>query len=150
VGVERGDDVPAHQLIPLARIGFQELAGYIHGHPASTASSTTGSLAQSPAPLLAIQIDDRLAITGLTFALVGCLIGGQQFTVRRLERDDELIEIGDAATPQLSFDVKWYADGAAGADFLYFDAGSLSSSFPPIIPRFRSPSRLRVSICTCG
>lgn len=38
--------------------------------------------------------------------------------------DDKLIEIGDAATSQLSFDLKWYGNGASGADYLYFDASA--------------------------
>lgn len=38
--------------------------------------------------------------------------------------DDSLIEIGDAGTPQLSFDLKWYGNAAAGAEFLYFDASA--------------------------
>jgi len=38
--------------------------------------------------------------------------------------DDSLIEIGDSAATQKSFDVKWYANEANGASYLYFDAGS--------------------------
>jgi hypothetical protein len=36
--------------------------------------------------------------------------------------DDTLIEIGDSATPQLSFDVKVYGNEAAGASYLLWDA----------------------------
>lgn len=36
--------------------------------------------------------------------------------------DDTLWEIGDSANPQLSFDIKWYAQQASGASYLYFDA----------------------------
>ena len=38
--------------------------------------------------------------------------------------DNSLIEIGDAAATQLSFDLKWYANEASGASFLYFDASA--------------------------
>ncbi len=38
--------------------------------------------------------------------------------------DDYLIEIADAAATQKSFDLKWYGNSAAGADFLYFDASA--------------------------
>ena len=36
--------------------------------------------------------------------------------------DDSVIEIGDSATPQLSFDLKLYGHQAAGASYFYFDA----------------------------
>jgi hypothetical protein len=36
--------------------------------------------------------------------------------------DDTLIEIGDSAATQLSFDLKWYGDDANGASYLYADA----------------------------
>ena len=36
--------------------------------------------------------------------------------------DDTLIEIGDSAATQLSFDLKWYANENNGASYLYFDA----------------------------
>lgn len=36
--------------------------------------------------------------------------------------DDSLIEIGDSAVTQKSFDLKWYGNGASGVDFLYLDA----------------------------
>lgn len=38
------------------------------------------------------------------------------------DADDSVIEIGDAATTQLSFDVKIYGDAANGADCLFWDA----------------------------
>lgn len=38
--------------------------------------------------------------------------------------DDTLIEIGDSAATQLSFDLKWYGNEASGASFLYFDASA--------------------------
>jgi len=38
--------------------------------------------------------------------------------------DDTLIEIGDAAATQKSFDVKIYGDGANGADYLHWDASA--------------------------
>lgn len=38
--------------------------------------------------------------------------------------DDTLIEIGDSAATQLSFDLKWYGNGANGIDYLYFDASA--------------------------
>lgn len=38
--------------------------------------------------------------------------------------DDTLIEIGDAATTQLSFDLKLYGGEASGASYLYFDASA--------------------------
>jgi len=38
--------------------------------------------------------------------------------------DDSLIEIGDSASPQLSTDIKWYGNGASGADYVYFDASA--------------------------
>jgi len=38
--------------------------------------------------------------------------------------DDSLIEIGDSAATQKSFDVKLYGNAANGADFLYFDASA--------------------------
>ena len=37
--------------------------------------------------------------------------------------DDLLIEVGDSAATQKSFDVKWYANEASGASYVYFDAG---------------------------
>lgn len=36
--------------------------------------------------------------------------------------DDTLIEIGDAAATQKSFDLKIYGDAASGADYLHWDA----------------------------
>jgi hypothetical protein len=36
--------------------------------------------------------------------------------------DESLIEIGDSASTQKSFDLKWYANEASGASYLYFDA----------------------------
>lgn len=36
--------------------------------------------------------------------------------------DDSLIEIGDSAVTQKSFDLKWYGGEASGASYLYFDA----------------------------
>lgn len=38
--------------------------------------------------------------------------------------DDSLIEIGDSAATQKSFDVKWYGNAANGADYLYLDRSS--------------------------
>lgn len=38
--------------------------------------------------------------------------------------DDELIEIGDAAATQMSFDIKWTANEANGASYLYSDASA--------------------------
>ena len=38
--------------------------------------------------------------------------------------DDSLIEIGDSAATQKSFDLKWYGNTANGADYLYFDASA--------------------------
>lgn len=38
--------------------------------------------------------------------------------------DDTLIEIGDSAETQLSFDLKWYGGTASGASYLYFDASA--------------------------
>jgi len=38
--------------------------------------------------------------------------------------DDSLIEIGDSAATQKSFDVKLYGEAANGADYLYFDASA--------------------------
>lgn len=38
--------------------------------------------------------------------------------------DDHLIEIGDSATTQLSFDLKWYGNAGSGADYLYYDASA--------------------------
>lgn len=38
--------------------------------------------------------------------------------------DDTLIEFGDSATTQLSFDLKWYGNDASGASFAYFDASA--------------------------
>lgn len=38
--------------------------------------------------------------------------------------DDSLIEIGDASGAQKSFDLKWYGNANAGADFVYFDASA--------------------------
>lgn len=38
--------------------------------------------------------------------------------------DDSVFEIGDAAATQKSFDLKWYGNGANGADHLYFDASA--------------------------
>lgn len=38
--------------------------------------------------------------------------------------DDSIIEFGDAATPQKSFDIKVYGDAANGADYALFDAGA--------------------------
>jgi hypothetical protein len=38
--------------------------------------------------------------------------------------DDTLIEIGDSAATQKSFDLKWYGNEASGASFLYFDASA--------------------------
>jgi len=48
---------------------------------------------------------------------------GTNFVISALT-DDSLIEIGDAGTTQKSFDVKWYGNGASGADYLYFDASA--------------------------
>lgn len=38
--------------------------------------------------------------------------------------DDSLIEIGDSATSQKSFDLKWYANENSGASYLYADASA--------------------------
>jgi hypothetical protein len=38
--------------------------------------------------------------------------------------DDSLIEIGDSAATQKSFDIKWYANEASGASYVYFDASA--------------------------
>jgi len=38
-----------------------------------------------------VQCQHYLAVTGLPFAVVGCLVGGQRFLVRRVERDEEAI-----------------------------------------------------------
>lgn len=38
--------------------------------------------------------------------------------------DDSLIEIGDSAVTQLSFDLKWYGNEASGASYLYADASA--------------------------
>ena len=38
--------------------------------------------------------------------------------------DDSLIEIGDSAATQKSFDLKWYGNTANGADYAYFDASA--------------------------
>lgn len=38
--------------------------------------------------------------------------------------DDSLIEIGDSAATQLSFDLKWYGNEANGASYLYADASA--------------------------
>jgi hypothetical protein len=38
--------------------------------------------------------------------------------------DNSLIEIGDSASTQKSFDLKWYGDGASGVDYLYADASA--------------------------
>lgn len=38
--------------------------------------------------------------------------------------DDSLIEIGDSAATQKSFDLKWYANEASGASYLYADASA--------------------------
>jgi hypothetical protein len=38
--------------------------------------------------------------------------------------DDTLIEIGDSAATQLSFDLKWYGNEANGASYLYADASA--------------------------
>ena len=38
--------------------------------------------------------------------------------------DDSLIEIGDSAVAQKSFDLKWYANEASGASYLYADASA--------------------------
>lgn len=38
--------------------------------------------------------------------------------------DDSLIEIGDSATTQLSFDLKWYGGAASGASYIYADASA--------------------------
>ena len=39
-----------------------------------------------------IQVSHYMALTGLTWALVACLIGGQRLELRRVERDETLIE----------------------------------------------------------
>lgn len=38
--------------------------------------------------------------------------------------DDSVIEIGDSAATQKSFDLKWYGNAANGADYLYADASA--------------------------
>jgi len=38
--------------------------------------------------------------------------------------DDSIIEIGDSAATQKSFDLKWYGGTANGASYLYFDASA--------------------------
>jgi len=38
--------------------------------------------------------------------------------------DDSVIEVGDAATTQKSFDLKWYGGAASGASYLYADASA--------------------------
>jgi len=43
--------------------------------------------------------------------------------------DDTLIEIGDSAETQLSFDVKIYGDAASGADYLMWDASASRLEF---------------------
>jgi len=47
----------------------------------------------------------------------------QNFIIAALA-DDELIEIGDSAETQLSFDVKIYGNAASGAEYATFDAGA--------------------------
>jgi len=54
---------------------------------------------------------------------VGIQWDGTNFLISALA-DDELIEIGDAGATQKSFDIKWYGNSAAGADYLYFDASA--------------------------
>lgn len=43
--------------------------------------------------------------------------------------DDSLIEVGDAAATQKSFDVKIYGDAANGADYLLWDASASRLKF---------------------
>lgn len=38
--------------------------------------------------------------------------------------DDSLVEVGDSASTQKSFDLKWYANEASGASYLYADASA--------------------------
>ena len=52
---------------------------------------------------------------------VSMVVDGTTFIVKAAT-DDWLIEIGDSAATQLSFDLKWYGNAANGADYLYFDA----------------------------
>ncbi len=46
---------------------------------------------ETPIPYV-IQVQHYLALTGLEWALVACLIGGQRLVLRELERDETLIE----------------------------------------------------------
>lgn len=48
---------------------------------------------------------------------------GSNFVMGTLN-DDSLIEIGDSAATQVSYDLKWYANEAAGASYVYFDASA--------------------------
>lgn len=57
--------------------------------------------------------------------------------------DDSLIEIGDSAATQLSFDIKWYGDNANGASFMYFDASANLIYSTNIDMRFNSYDYLK-------
>ena len=57
------------------------------------------------------------------FALVWSTTGTDHAEINPLA-DDYLLTFGLAATPQLSWDLQWFANEAAGASFLYFDASA--------------------------
>ncbi len=64
---------------------------------------------------------DSIPLTFGTGGDVTVLWDGTNLIVSTIA-DDKLIEIGDSATTQLSFDLKWYGGAASGASFLYADA----------------------------
>jgi hypothetical protein len=57
--------------------------------------------------------------------------------------DDSLIEIGDSAATQKSFDLKWYGNGANGADYVLYDASGNIVEFNGVDLRIQDGDFLR-------
>lgn len=53
----------------------------------------------------------------------GGTVDGNQFKVIP-KSDDTIIEVGDSATTQKSFDLKWYGNAASGAEYVGIDASA--------------------------
>jgi len=70
----------------------RSVRGVLELKTASLRFSSQWDDGQVPVPYQA-QVQHYLAVTERPFAVVGCLIGGQSFVVRRIERDEEAIAL---------------------------------------------------------
>lgn len=84
---------------------------------------TRDELFTGMAPITNLQLNDSVTLTFGTGNDVTVTWDGTNLIVAAAA-DDSLIEIGDSAATQKSFDLKWYGNSANGADFLYFDASA--------------------------